>query len=123
MKMNPSRATLSILLLILGGLILLNYLQRPQPSVAEAVRFISVLQKFSQDRVQRGQMPPASVQLDELVGAGYITAKDARHFVGSAISFSAGASEANPRTILIRLWLRDDRQFVLLGDGSIRQLQ
>jgi len=108
--------------MVLAGLILLVYARRPRPSFAEAARFISVLHRFSQDQVQRGQEPPASVQVDELISAGYITAKDARHFAGADISFSAGASDSNPRKVLISLKLRDGRWVMLLGDGSVQQL-
>ncbi len=131
---------LLILLLVLAGLILLVYMQRPRPSFAEAARFITVLQRFSQDQLQRGNIPE-SIQIDELISAGYITAKDAQPFVGADISCDGyiaakglrllegadsslppGAWKANPRTILISLRLRDGRMVRLLGDGSIQQL-
>ena len=141
MKIHSFRfPRLLILLLVLAGLILLVYMQRPRPSFAEAARFITVLQRFSQDQLQRGNFPE-SVQIDELISAGYITAKDAQPFVGADISCAGyiiakgprllkgadsslppGPWKANPRTVLISLTLRDGRRVMLLGDGSIHQL-
>jgi hypothetical protein len=118
----------TVALVVVGAFVLVGYMRRPQPSFAEAVQFIRKLGAFNNARAQRGQPPAASVELRELVEGGYITAKDARRFGGSTITFSSAAKLDTPQDAfrpqepLIRVQLRDGRKIVMSVDGSAELL-
>ena len=118
----------TVSLVVVGAFVLVGYMRCPQPSFAEAVQFIRKLSAFSNARAQRGQPPAGSVELRELVDGGFITARDARRFDGSTITFSRTAELGTPQDAfrpqepLIRVQLRDGRKIVMSVDGSAELL-
>ena len=78
----------AVALLAIATFFLVGYLQHPRPSFAEGVQFIQALHKYAESREQRGQPRPASVEVRELVEGGLVSAKDARWFEGSKVTFT-----------------------------------
>jgi hypothetical protein len=102
--------------------VLAAYLGRPQTSFAQAVHFVRELHASSVALEQRGQLPPASTQVSDLVRSGFISAESARGFQGATVTFSRTIDESRPQEALVRLQLRDGRTIVMLGDGSVQQI-
>lgn len=117
------------LVAIVGAMLALLNVRRPQPSFKEAVAFVRSIHAFVESRTQQGAPPPLSVQLRELVDGGYITPQMARRFEGAQITLPTlptGPSEPQPleramQQVLISLRLPDGRKTVMTADGSIHQ--
>jgi len=127
MKTSRTKILLiGVLVLAVGGYLGVTYLRRPQPSFQEAVAFVRSVHAFVEARTQHGLSLPPSVQLRELVDAGYITPNTARRFDGSEVTIPRSRSdpqslEGAPQQVLICLRLPDGRETVMTADGSIHQ--
>jgi hypothetical protein len=83
---------------------------------------MSVLQRFSNDQQRTGATFRSSVAIEELIGAGYLTAKEVRPIQGADITFSSPGLDYNPKRIIISVNLRGGGKVWLLSDGTIRRI-
>jgi hypothetical protein len=99
-----------------------TYMSRPRPTQKEAIHLISVLQRFSNDQQRTEATFRRSVAIEELIGAGYLTAKEVEPIQGADVVFSSPGLDYNPKRIIISVNLRSGGKVWLLADGSIRRI-
>jgi hypothetical protein len=56
------------------------------------------------------------------VEGGFVSARDARWFDGSKVTFTLAANTTHPQEALIRVQLRDGRVMIMSVDGSVSML-
>lgn len=108
-----------------AGLILFFSWQKSQPSFRGGLDLVAAAQAYSRDLEERGQPLPASVSLEDLIEAGYLTSHDARAFDGIEVQVSlepAVTNETYPQSILIQARMPDGTRVVLRADGSVHAL-
>ena len=118
------------LLLLLGvGIVILAvlsfaleaYWERKQPVFQDAPKLIAALQAYSRDRFIHGMKIPASISLNDLVSAGYLTTNDVRAFDGIEVTITTSANGTNSQNVLIHARMPDGSVVTLLQDGSVQQ--
>jgi hypothetical protein len=107
-----------VVVLILAGSL---YWERKQPAFQNAPKLIRALKAFSRDQTTHGRPLPPEVSLEELLGAGYLTANDVQAFDGMRVTFSTRYDDNEPRRILVRARTQDGLLICLLADGSVQQ--
>ena len=103
--------------------VVMSYWQWKQPVFKEAPKLVAAVKAFAKDLATRGQPAPATVSLRELVGSGYIAARDVRAFDGMDVTLSLAVDEIHPQEILMRVRLPDGSVIASMADGSVQKLR
>ena len=102
--------------------ILETYWERQQPMLKDPSVLMKALTQFAKEKIARGQTVPASISLNELVGAGYLKPEDAAAFKGVDLTLYPTALGALPQAVVARARLADGSQVSLLADGSVQTM-
>jgi len=122
---GPSRRLFLAAAVVLGvGLatyfILEAYWERQQPALKDPSVLLKAVTQFTREKIARGQPVPASISLNELVGAGYIKPDDAAAFKGVDLTLYPSALGTLPQAPVARARLADGSQVLLLADGTVQ---
>ncbi len=85
-----------------------------------AVRVVAASQAYARDLRARGQLPPPTVGLQDLVKLDYIPVKDVEALDGVEVQVSLYARPGNPSDILLWAKLPDGEAFVVFADGNVQ---
>ena len=81
-----------------------------------------IIDEFRDAQQKAEKLLPSEVTLQELVTAGKLKSTDIAGLAGYQAFVSLQSDETMPNSVLVRVVGRDNRQMVLLTDGSIMTL-
>lgn len=90
-----------------------------QPEV-NAARIIAASQAYARDLRARGQTPPPSVGLQDLVNLKYIPAAEVKALEGVEVRVSLQVNLDDPGDMLLWAKLPDGEEFVVFANGNVQ---
>lgn len=85
-----------------------------------AVRVVAASQAYARDLRARGQLPPPTVGLQDLVKLDYIPAKDVEALDGVDVRVSLYARPDHANDVLLWAKLPSGEEFVVFADGNVQ---
>lgn len=86
-----------------------------------APRILAAAQAYRRALEAEGTLIPPYANVQDLVGRGFLRARDIRAFSGMVVTVSLATNLNDPNDVLMRARLPDGTEMVALADGSVRE--
>jgi hypothetical protein len=121
----PVKRVLAIAACAVGVLLILFVYIRSldtEPDRINGDQLVSALAAYKREIQSRGEKPPESVTLDELIRRGFLQEEDVSAFAGMNAIISLNADETHPQSALMEVTHPDGTKLVVQGDGTVQQV-
>ncbi len=111
-----------VAIMAVGAVVYLAIPTSAPPPKVDGLKITGAAIAYTRSLIARKQPIPKTVSLDELVAQGFLKPADVAAFQGMQATLSLVSDASNPQYALMRVQMPDGSDFVLLADGTTKQI-
>ncbi len=112
----------AVAIMVAAGFIYLLTAGDTSPAKIDGLKIVAAANAYTRELIRNRQPIPKTVSLNELLVHGFLKPADVAPFQGLDAELVLTSNASDNQTVLMRVHMPDGGDFVLLGDGTTKEV-